>query len=756
MQQKIRHIEPYGTRDIVKSDYLFLRAKLVTAFAVAVIVNAAPPAASVRVNVEVPPSMRTGAFASNRTLLVPPGFRISVLARVPGARFLAVAPNGDIFVSQPGAGKVLVLRERPGADLQTFEFASSLRLPHDIVFHPINGIMYVYIAESNQISRTVYWQGDVTARALQPIITNLPDGSTPELQGPHAHALKNIVLDRNHKLYLSNASTCNACVRDALTNPIRGSIYQYNADGTGRRLFARGIRNAEGLAMLPGTDELWVVVNGRDEILYPRQDATGDYKKLVRSYVDNHPPEIFTRVREAGDYGWPFCNPTQDSPSGFDDMLLENDVEADPELTANCSTRDRPTRGIQAHSAPLGLSFLHESFFPVEYRFGAVVALHGSWNRSQPTGYKVIYLPWNSGSNRPEAPIDLVSGWLDVSNNVWGRPVDAVPDAAGNLLISDDASGTVYRLAPNAGPQPCIFTISTAAIQATATGGAASRTLSASSADCAWTASSSTSWLQVYPLTGTGSASIEYNVFPNFSSVARTAIVQVAGRTFSVTQPGATGTPDERFVGQMYFNFLGRRASPEEIAFHVGSLHSGVSRDALAWNFMNTAEFNLGGRFVAGLYVGILARDAEYDGWLFQRNATATGVANPVALTGNFLNSAEFAAKFGQLTNAQFAALLYRNILLREPDSSEVALQVNALIGGTTREALAHAFLKSPEFQSGTGARLTAFLLYATILLRGPSSIERDAALAQLAGGTDVQALIRDRVDSAEFVNLLK
>src|SRR5688572_24561971 len=114
-----------------------MHAKLLAGVGLTLIANAAPPAASVRVNVEVPASMRSGAFATNRTLLVPPGFRVSVIARVPGARFLAVAPNGDIFVSQPGAGKVVAIREQPGSDPLLFEYASGLRLPHDIVFHPI-------------------------------------------------------------------------------------------------------------------------------------------------------------------------------------------------------------------------------------------------------------------------------------------------------------------------------------------------------------------------------------------------------------------------------------------------------------------------------------------------------------------------------------------------------------------------------------------------------------------------------------------
>jgi glucose/arabinose dehydrogenase len=733
-----------------------MSTKLVALILAAFCASAAPPPASVRVNVQVPASMRQGAFATNRTLLVPPGFRIAVVARIPGARFTAVAPNGDIFVSQPSAGKVVVIREQAGSDPAIFDFAAGLRLPHDIVFHAINGTMYVYIAESDKIRRTVYSTGDTAARSLQPLISGLPDASTPELNGPHAHALKNIALDRDHKLYVSSASTCNACMADLLSNPIRAAIFQYNADGSGERIFARGIRNAEGLAILPGTDQLWVVVNGRDEIRYPYRDATGNYGNIVRPYVDNHPPEIFTRVRDGGNYGWPFCNPTQDSPTGLDDMLLEHDSEIDPQQVGDCTVFDRPTRGIQAHSAPLGLSFLHESAFKSEYRFGAVAALHGSWNRSQPTGYKVVFFPWNSTAQRPEPPIDLVSGWLDTATaSVWGRPVDAVPDLNGGLIISDDASGAIYRLSAIAS-SPCNFNLAAAEVQVAAGGGTGAASLLASAPSCAWAAASSASWLQVYPLAGSGSANIQYNIFPNFSSVGRTAIAQIGGRAMVIVQAAAQGTPEQRFVEQMYFNFLGRGVLPEETAVHLAALKSGLTRDALAMAFMNTMEFNLGGRFVAGLYVGLLARDAEYNGWLFQRNAMATGVVNPIELTSNFLESAEFKAKFGQLMDSQFVSLLYRNVLQREPRPDEVSLQANALRSGTPRAVMAYSFLNSAEFRRSAGPRLTAFLLYATLLLREPSLAERTVVMGQIAGGRGTQDLIAERINSTEFTSLLK
>jgi glucose/arabinose dehydrogenase len=400
---------------------------------------AAPPGASVDVTVSVPASMRAAPFNTPRTLRVPPNFGVAVYTRIPGARFMAVAPNGDLLVSQPSSGSVKLVRPSAQGDPAVSNFATGLRRPHDIVFHTIGATTYVYIAETHQINRYVYVAGDTQAHDRQVVVANLPDSSTPELGGAYGHELKNIALDGAHKLYVSIASTCNACLEDTVSNPVRGAIYQYNADGTGGRLFARGIRNAEGLAFVPGGNELWVVINNRDNI---RNPATG---QVETAYVDNHPPEEFTRVRDGGNYGWPFCNPNHETASGYVDMPFDRDMDFNADGHVDCGAMDRITQGIQAHSAPLGLTFMQGTAFAAPYRSGAIAALHGSWNRSTKTGYKLAFFPWDAAANRPDAQVDLVTGWADDAS-AWGRPVDTAVALDGGLFISDDASGTVYKL----------------------------------------------------------------------------------------------------------------------------------------------------------------------------------------------------------------------------------------------------------------------------------------------------------------------
>jgi glucose/arabinose dehydrogenase len=217
----------------------------------------------------------------------------------------------------------------------------------------------------------------------------------------------------------------------------------YDADGKNPRLFAQGLRNAEGLDFVPGTNNLWVVVNNRDNAPYPYQndfdgDGVSDYGKVMQSFVDNYPPEPFTAVRDGGNYGWPFCN--SNPSSGVTNMPFDNDMDMNPVgAAADCSKMDRVSKGIQAHSAPLGVSFVKNSSLD-----GAVAGLHGSWNRAVKTGYKVIYFPWQNG--QPADQADLVTGFLE--GGVWGRPVDVIGDGAEGLFISDDYAGAVYHLEP--------------------------------------------------------------------------------------------------------------------------------------------------------------------------------------------------------------------------------------------------------------------------------------------------------------------
>lgn len=410
--------------------------------------------ASVSRLLEVPDSLSDAPLNAERRLTVPPGFGIRVLARVPSARFMAVAPNGDILVSVPSEGKIVLLRERANDVPQVLDYATGLRNPHDMVFHRIGETTWLYVAESHRVTRSAYGYGETSRGSGETVVDDLPDNSTPELQGRYGHQLKNIALSPDNKLYVSIASTCNACDEDTASDPVRGAIYQYSADGKDARLFARGLRNAEGLDFLPGTGTLWAAVNSRDELPVPvdvdvDRDGASDLGRIIPAFIDENPSELFTSVRDGGNYGWPFCNPV---PNGaMSGLELQPDYDLNRNGTRfDCATADRSAKGIRAHSAPLGFSFLHNSALPVPYRKGAAVAQHGCWNcTSLRAGYKVSFFPFDDAGNAG-AEIELVTGFVTNpdSRSVWGRPVDAVADAKGNLLISDDLAGAIYQLYP--------------------------------------------------------------------------------------------------------------------------------------------------------------------------------------------------------------------------------------------------------------------------------------------------------------------
>ncbi len=268
-----------------------------------------------------------------------------------------------------------------------------------------------------------------------------------------------------------------------------------------------------------------------------------------------------------------------------------------------------------------------------------------------------------------------------------------------------------------------------------------------------WSASSSAPWLQPYPLSGTGSQAVEYNAFPNFKSATRTATITISGLPFAVTQASATGTNDERLVRFVYFNFLGRFPSSSELASQLAELQR-VSRAELIARFFNSDEFNQGGRFIAGLYVGVLDRDAEHSGWLFQRDALARGDVTQLNLVENFINSAEYKLKFPPTSPRNFVKQLYRYILLREASDSEADFHVSTSLTPdnlAARIRLANLFLNTREFRDGTGSRLTAFVLHATLLQRDPTPAERTSVRTELEAGTPVIEIIRRIIATQEF-----
>jgi hypothetical protein len=308
------------------------------------------------------------------------------------------------------------------------------------------------------------------------------------------------------------------------------------------------------------------------------------------------------------------------------------------------------------------------------------------------------------------------------------------------LTLRQQAQGSVPQCAPGG-------TLAASSASVPAAGVRGTVAFNPVATNCRWQAASNVHWLQVYPLSGESTAVLEYTVMPNFAPRPRTGVITANGQTFTVTQAANTGTPDERFIDLMYFGFLGRYPSPQERSLQVQSLSSrAVTADA----FFRSIEFAIAGRYVAGLYVGLLNRDPEYSGWLFQRNAMSHAGYSVLLLTLNFLESDEFALLWGTLDDTAFVRLLYRQVLLREPTQPEIDLQT-AAIRSHGRTWVAQTFLNSPEFRSGRGPRLTAFLLYATLLQREPTPTERMAAMQRLAAGTPVATLIAEIVGSSEF-----
>jgi len=337
------------------------------------------------------------------TLRLPPGFAIGIFAGDLGRpRFLAVDPGGTLLVAVPRTGRVLALPDRGGVGRAdgVVPVIEGLNLPHGLAFH--DGALY--IAETGRVIRVRY--DPATHRAVgapEVVVANLPARG--------GHWTRTVVFGPDRRLYVSVGSSCNNCQEQ---DPRRAAIMRYNADGSGETRFATGLRNAVGLAFRPGTHELWATNNGRDWL------------------GDNRPAEYVTRVDAGAFYGWPYCH------------WVAGHVILDPDLGSpeRCQSLARPTVLYQAHSAPLGLAFYAGSQFPPEYRQSLFVALHGSWNRTVPTGYKVIRVRLDGSVPRAE---DFITGWL-IGGKAWGRPVDLAVGPDGSLFLSDDTLGAVYRI----------------------------------------------------------------------------------------------------------------------------------------------------------------------------------------------------------------------------------------------------------------------------------------------------------------------
>ena len=335
-------------------------------------------------------------------LKVPPGFAIDVFAdKVGSVRFMAIDPAGTLLVSEPSAGRVLALPDKNGrgkADsVQTV--VTGLDQPHGLAFH--EGALYV--AETSRVQRFAY--DPATMKATQPtLLTRLPAGG--------GHWTRTVVFGPDGLMYVSVGSSCNVCRE---SDKRRAAVLRFNADGSGEQLFASGLRNAVGLAFHPTSGVLWATVNERDW------------------RGDDVPPDYVTEIREGAAHGWPDC------------MTVRGRVITDTSFAkgATCDKVTPPTVEIQAHSAPIGLTFYTGTQFPAEYRGSLFVAYRGSWNRSLPTGYKIVRLRLRDG--QPPAVEDFATGWLE-GTSAWGRPVDLVVGRDGALYLSDQGAGRIYRI----------------------------------------------------------------------------------------------------------------------------------------------------------------------------------------------------------------------------------------------------------------------------------------------------------------------
>jgi glucose/arabinose dehydrogenase len=390
-------------------------------------------------------------FDEARKVQAPPGWTVTVWARIQTARLLAWTPDGQLLVSRPKFGDVLALTPGAGGTAPAQRtLLKGLNQPHGLAFAGDT----LYVAESDQVNTYAYGNGQVSDRKI--VVGGLPDDKSPELRGAYSHALKSVAIGRDGSIYVSVGSTGNISAEDRDATPQRATILKAPAGGGTPTVFARGVRNGTGLAVDPD-GAVWTAVNHRDNIQYPYErdydgDGTKDNGDVMQSYVNDHPMEQLARLTEGRELGWPYCNSEPDvnpgdpeSPLSYTNRPFVNDLQTNVDGTKlDCAELAPVEQGMGAHSAPLGLSFVASPGLPGEYGAGALVGIHGSWNRNPPRPPEVSFYAWRNGTLGPQQT--LLTGFQDPDGSRWGRPVMAVQGPDGALYVSDDHAGAVYRV----------------------------------------------------------------------------------------------------------------------------------------------------------------------------------------------------------------------------------------------------------------------------------------------------------------------
>ncbi len=347
------------------------------------------------------------------SLRVPEGFGVNTFSEgiFRNPRMMALAPNGDVFVSDSSANRIIVLRDKNGdgrAD-EDYVFTDDVTQPFGMAFYK----EWLYVANTDSVVRFRYKPGDLEATGSPEKIIDLPG------KGYRQHWTRNLVFSADgSKLFVTVGSESNVSIEP---DPRRAAISVYDPDGGNHRIFASGIRNPVGVAVNPRSGELWTAVNERDGL--------GD--DLVPDYV--------TSVKDGGFYGWPYVYIGKNI-----DPRRKEDVK--PEHLESVLV---PDVLVRSHSAALGIIFYQGEMFPEEYRGDAFVAFHGSWNRQKLTGYKVIRIRFDeSGKPQGNEYEDFLSGWLPDpdSTDVWGRPVGLLVLKDGSMLVTDDGANKIWRV----------------------------------------------------------------------------------------------------------------------------------------------------------------------------------------------------------------------------------------------------------------------------------------------------------------------
>ncbi|MGB3482921.1 MAG: gluconolaconase [Mycobacterium sp.] len=392
--------------------------------------TAAPLAELSEVTVEVPDGLDGAPFDTARQALVPPGWSMSVWARVPKARLAQWMPDNTLLISVPAAGEVVRLTP-DGDTAESSVLLDGLEQPHGLAFWQDT----LYIAESDQVNAYSYRNGQVgEPRVVAP---DLPDAKSPELRGAYSHALKSVAVGPDGSVYFSIGSTGNISAEDRDATPPRATVMRVAPGGGPAEPYATGVRNGTGLAIAPD-GSLWTANNGRDNIARPSDG------RVVQEFVNDNPPEQFAKLTEGRELGWPYCNPE----GGPANLPMVADVQTNPDGTAmDCAALPPIEQSFGAHSAPLGLSFT-DGALPAPYRSGALVGVHGSWNRTPPRAPEVSFFPWQGDTLGDQQT--LIGGFQAEDGSRWGRPVAAVSGPDGAVYVTDDDAGAVYRLAPPA------------------------------------------------------------------------------------------------------------------------------------------------------------------------------------------------------------------------------------------------------------------------------------------------------------------